>query len=56
MGGGRGRGGWGVAVLPEYYPVVPVASQDILEPGRGQFRELECPRAHTRINSWGLFL
>ena len=37
-------------------PVVPVAYQVILEPGRGQFREFESARVHTRINSWGLFL
>ena len=36
-------------------PVAPVAYQVILEPGRGQFREFESPRVHTRINSWGLF-
>ena len=36
-------------------PVAPVAYQVILEPGIGQFRELESPRVHTRINSWGLF-
>ena len=30
--------------------------QVILEPGIGQFRESEFPRAHTRMNSWGLFL
>ena len=38
-----------------YSPVAPVAYQVILEPGVGQFRELESPRVHTRINSWGLF-
>ena len=37
-------------------PVAPVAYQVILEPGTGQFRELESPRVHTRINSRGLFL
>ena len=37
-------------------PVAPVAYQVILEPGIGQFREIESPRVHTRINSWGLFL
>ena len=31
-------------------PVAPVAYQVILEPGIGQFRELESPR----IKSWGL--
>ena len=31
-------------------PVAPVAYQVILEPGTGQFREFESPRAHTRIN------
>ena len=36
--------------------VAPVAYQVILEPGIGQFRELESTRVHTRINSWGLFL
>ena len=36
--------------------VAPVAYQVILEPGMGQFREFESPRAHTRTNSWGLFL
>ena len=36
--------------------VAPVAYQDILEPGIGQFREFESPRVHSRINSWGLFL
>ena len=34
-----------------------MACQVILEPGIiGQFRELESPRVHARINSWGLFL
>ena len=37
-------------------PVAPVAYQVILEPGIGQFRELESPRVHSRVNSWGLFL
>ena len=37
-------------------PVAPVAYQVILEPGMGQFRELEPPRVHTRINSRGLFV
>ena len=38
-------------------PVAPVAYQVIiLEPGIGQFREFECPRVHTCVNSWGLFL
>ena len=37
-------------------PVASVAHQVILEPGVGQFRELESPRVHTRINSWGLFV
>ena len=37
-------------------PVALVAYQVILELGIGQFREFECPRVHTRINSWRLFL
>ena len=37
-------------------PVTPVAYQVILEPGIGQFRELEPPRVHSRKNSWELFL
>ena len=37
-------------------PVAPVAYQVILEPGIGQFRELETRRVHTRINSLRLFL
>ena len=41
---------------PKHTPVVPVAYQVILEPGIGQFREVEPRRVHTRINSWGLFL
>ena len=38
-----------------YRPAAPVACQVILEPGIGQFREFECPRVHTRTNSWVLF-
>ena len=38
-----------------FFTVAPVAYQVILEPGRGQFREFEPRRVHTRINSWGLF-
>ena len=30
-------------------PVAQVAYQVILEPGRGQFREFESPRVHTRV-------
>ena len=37
-------------------PVAPVAYQVSLEPGIGQFREFEPPRAHARIISWRLFL
>ena len=37
-------------------PVAPVAYQDIVEPGIGQFREFESLRVRTRISSWGLFL
>ena len=38
-------------------PVAPVVYQVIiLEPGIGQFREIEPRRVHTRINSLGLFL
>ena len=33
-------------------PVAPVAYQDILEPGIGQFREFEPRRVLTRINSY----
>ena len=33
-----------------------MAYQVILKPGVGQFREIESPPVHTRINSWGLFL
>ena len=33
-----------------------VTHQVILETGRGQFREFESPRVHTRMDSWGLFL
>ena len=36
--------------------VASVAYQVIVEPGLGQSREFESPRAHTRINSGGLFL
>ena len=36
-------------------PVTPVAYQDVLEPGIGQFREFEPRRVHTRIHSLGLF-
>ena len=32
-----------------------VAYQVILEPGMGQFREIEPRQVHTRINSLGLF-
>ena len=39
-----------------YLPVAPVAYQDVLEPGIGQFREFESPRVHTRTKSWGLCL
>ena len=38
------------------YPVAPVAYQVIFEPDRGQFREFERRRVHTRVNSLGLFL
>ena len=38
-----------------YLPVAPVAYQVILEPGIGQFRELEPRRVHTRVKL-GLFL
>ena len=44
------------AVCSREKPVAPVAYQVIFEPGRGQFREFESPRVHTRNNSWGLFL
>ena len=37
-------------------PVAPVAYKVILEPGKGQFREVEPRRVHTRIDSLGLFL
>ena len=33
-----------------------MAYQANLDPGKGQFRELEPRRVRTRINSWGLFL
>ena len=37
-------------------PVAPEAYQVILKLGIiGQFREVEPPRVHTRINSWGIF-
>ena len=36
-------------------PVALVAYHVILEPGIGQFRELEPRQVHTRINSLGLF-
>ena len=39
-----------------WYVLSPMAYHEILEPGKGQLREFESPRAHTRINSWGLFL
>ena len=42
--------------VPVLYTHAPVAYQVVLEPGIGQFREFESPRAHTRITSWGLFL
>ena len=34
-------------------PVAPVAYQAILEPGIGQFCEVESPRVRTRISSRG---
>ena len=37
-------------------PVAPVTCQVILEPGIGQFCKFELRRAHTCINSFGLFL
>ena len=37
-------------------PIAPVAYQVNLEPGKGQFREFEPRRVHTRINSCGLSL
>ena len=37
-------------------PVASVAYQVNLEPGIGQFREVEPRRVHTRIKSLGLFL
>ena len=37
-------------------PVAPVAYNVFLEPGIRQFRGLESPRVHCRINSWRLFL
>ena len=37
-------------------PVAPVACQVILGGLNSQFRDFESPRAHTRINSLGLFL
>ena len=40
------------AASAESYTVAPVAYQTILEPGIGQFREFECPRVHTRFNSF----
>ena len=42
--------------LMYHRPVAPEAYQITLEPGIGQFRQFESPRAHTRINSWVLFL
>ena len=42
--------------VPVTTPFAPVACQVILEPGIGQFREVEPRRVHTRINSSGLFL
>ena len=43
-------------VAPAVVLVAPVAYQDILEPGIGQFREFEPRRVHTRIYSLGLLL
>ena len=40
-----------VAMLHALKPVAPLAYQVILEPGIGQFREVESPRVHSRINS-----
>ena len=38
------------------FPVAPVAYRVIFELGIGQVCEVELPRVHTRVNSWGLVL
>ena len=45
-------------IVPLVYNILvaPVAYQVICEPGIGQFREFEPPRAHSHLNSKGLFL
>ena len=39
-----------------YEAVTPVAYQDVLKAGIGQFRAFESPRVLTRTNSWGHFV
>ena len=39
-----------VHLVRDILPIGPVAYQVILEPGVGQFREVEFPRVHTRQN------